>query len=141
MSISSQNLAKTKHILAIDYGESKVGLALADRETKIPFAYNTIENDKHLLVKIGEIIAEKNVDTVILGIPAYINRKSVEYIQEKIGKIIASEFPVKVEYQDETFTTKMAHANLIQKGVKGIKKYDDQEAARIILEGWLNRQN
>jgi RNase H-fold protein (predicted Holliday junction resolvase) len=38
------------------------------------------------------------------------------------------------------FTTREAQRNLIEKGVKGIKKYDDQEAARIILQNWLERQ-
>jgi len=36
------------------------------------------------------------------------------------------------------FTTKIAETNLAEKGIKKIKKYDDQEAARIILQEWLN---
>ncbi len=33
----------------------------------------------------------------------------------------------------------MAERNLKEKGMKKIKKYDDREAARIILEGWLEK--
>jgi RNase H-fold protein (predicted Holliday junction resolvase) len=47
---------------------------------------------------------------------------------------------MKIEYQEEMFTTKQAQRNLIEKGVKGIKKFDDQEAARIILQGWLDKK-
>lgn len=140
MSIDSQNLPKISHYLGIDFGTSKIGLALADTETKIAYAHKTLNNDKDLLQKILEIIAQENVLKVIIGIPAYINKKEVIYVGERLGKIINKAAGVEVEYQDEMFTTKMAQANLIEKGVKGVKKYDDQEAARIILQSWLDSQ-
>jgi len=46
-----------------------------------------------------------------------------------------------VEYQNEMFTTKMAQANLIERGEKGVSQHDDEEAARIILQEWLDRKN
>jgi putative holliday junction resolvase len=131
---------KIKNYLAIDYGQSKVGLALADRETKIAFAHKTLDNDKDLFQKLAEIVEEKNVKKIIIGIPTYINREKVEYDGETLGKKIKEILPfVEINYQNEMFTTKMAQKNLIEKGVKGIKKYDDQEAARIILQSWLDK--
>jgi len=47
---------------------------------------------------------------------------------------------MEVEYQNEMFTTKIAQANLMEKGIKSIKKYDDMEAARIILQSWLDKK-
>jgi len=38
------------------------------------------------------------------------------------------------------FSTKMAHFNLKKQGKKEIKKYDDKEAARIILQEWLDNK-
>ena len=35
--------------------------------------------------------------------------------------------------------TKMAQQNLIERGMKNVSKYDDEEAARIILQEWLDR--
>jgi len=132
---------KIKNFLAIDYGQSKVGLAMADAETKIAFAYKTLDNDRNFFQKLAEIIEEEKVKNIIIGIPAYINREEVEYAGETLGKKIKELLPfVEIEYQNEMFTTKMAQANLIQKGVKGIKKYDDQEAARIILQSWLDKK-
>ena len=132
---------KIKNYLAIDYGQSKVGLAMADGETKIAFAYETLDNDRNFFQKMAEIIEEENVRTVIIGIPTYVNREEVEYEGEKLGKKLKKVLPfIEIEYQNEMFTTKMAHENLIKKGIKGIKKYDDQEAARIILQSWLDKK-
>lgn len=136
--MTSQNSAKISHFLAIDYGKSRVGLALADTETRLAFAYQTLDNDKEFFQKLAEIITGKNVKKVIIGLPSYINKETIEYEAERVGQALQDRIGVEVEYQNEMFTTKMAQSNLIAKGVKGIKKYDDQEAARIILQNWLD---
>ena len=125
--------------LGIDWGKANVGLALADEETKMAFAYKTLDNDKDFLRNLAEIIAKESVKKVVIGIPSHINREKVEYEGETLGKIMEANLGVNVYYQNEMFTTKMAQANLIEKGVKKIKRYDDQEAARIILQDWLDR--
>jgi putative transcription antitermination factor YqgF len=138
MSIDHQNSPEISHYLGIDYGTADVGLALADVETKMAFAYNTLKNDKNFLQNLGEIINKENVKMVIIGVPSYVNREGVEYDGEKLGKTLEKNLGVEVEYQNEMFTTKMAQAHLIEKQVKGIKRYDDQEAARIILQEYLD---
>jgi putative holliday junction resolvase len=135
------NEAEIRKILGIDYGESKVGLAMADNETKIAFVYATLKNDKDFLLSLLKIIEKENIGKVIIGIPAYINRKEVEYAGEKLGEIIRKALPgMEIEYQNEMFTTKMAQDNLMEKGVRGVKKHDDEEAARIILQSWLDKK-
>jgi putative transcription antitermination factor YqgF len=135
------NKANISHYLGIDYGASDIGLALADSETRMAFAYGKLKNDKNLLQKIAEIVEKENAETIIIGIPSYINRDDVKYEGERIGEIIKEKLKMNVHYQNEMFTTKMAQANLIEKGVKGIKKHDDEEAARIILQEWLDRNH
>lgn len=130
---------ETFNYLGIDWGKADIGLALADGETRIAFAYKTLNNDKDFLQKLAEIIAKENVKKVIIGIPSHINREEIEYDGETLGKIMEANLGVSVYYQNEMFTTKMAQANLIEKGVKKIKRYDDQEAARIILQEWLDK--
>ena len=134
-----QIMPEISHILGIDYGWSNVGLALADEETKMAFIYRTIKNDKNFLQNLAEIIEKEDVKTVVIGIPSYVNRESVVYDAEKLGNFLEKNFKVEVFYENEMFTTKMAQANLIEKHVKGIKRFDDQEAAKIILQEWLDR--
>lgn len=128
-----------KNYLGIDWGSAKIGVAIAHEETGVALGYATLQNDKDLSRHLGEIIASENIGTVVIGIPSYANRGDMEYEGEKFGKIIAKRFSVRVEYQNEMFTTKMAQANLIERGEKGVSKRDDEEAARIILQEWLDR--
>lgn len=126
--------------LGIDWGSVKVGIALAHEETRVALAYATLENNKELLLHLGEIIIAEHIGTVVIGIPSYINREEVEYAGEKLGRLLQQRFSVSVEYQNEMFTTKMAQANLIERGEKGVSSHDDEEAARIILQEWLERK-
>lgn len=129
-----------KNYLGIDWGASDVGVALAHSETRVAMAYATLANDGELLQHLAEIIVREDIGTVIIGIPSYINREDVEYGGEKLGKLIVGMLPgIQVAYQNEMFTTKMAQANLIERGMKQVSKHDDEEAARIILEEWLAR--
>ncbi len=124
--------------MGIDYGKSKVGLAMGDSETRIATIYKTLDNDKNLMQKLAGIIEREEIKKVIIGIPSRINKKEVVYDGERMGKFIEEKLGVRVEYQNEMFTTKLAQRHLIEKGVKKIKKFDDQEAARIILQSWLD---
>lgn len=134
------NDPKTSHYLGIDYGNAKIGLAIADSETRIAFALKTLENNKDFLGELVKIIQENKISKLIVGIPEYKNIVSTEYEGEKLGKLIKKLIDIEVEYQNEMFTTRMAQDNLIEKGAKNIKSQDDQEAARIILQSWLDRQ-
>jgi putative Holliday junction resolvase len=138
-----------KKILGIDYGKTKVGLAIGDRETRMAFGYGVLVNDKDLLQKIAEIIEKENISKVIIGVasgptPGHATGQAARPNRNadgprSLGNRISKLTGVEVEYQDEMFTTQQAQRNLIEKGVKGIKKFDDQEAARLILQGWLDK--
>lgn len=126
--------------LGIDWGKSDIGLSLADKESRIAYAYKTVANDGKVVEYIGQVIREKGVETVVIGIPSLINRAEVEYVGERLGEILEQNFGVTVEYQNEMFTTMMAQKQLIERGVRAVERYDDQEAARIILQDFLDRK-
>ena len=141
-----------QNYLGIDWGASDIGIAYAEAETGIAFSLLTIKNDQQLLSRLGKLFSEHEIGTVVIGIPAriatrsvadgpsHVNREEAVYEGEKLGCAIREHFPVGVVYQDEMFTTKMAQANLKARGVKRISRFDDQEAARIILQEWLDRR-
>lgn len=124
--------------LGIDWGEKKIGIALADSETKVACAFATLQNDENFFENLARIIFEHTVREVVIGIPSHVNRECVEYAGERLGKIIIERFHIPVYYENEMFTTKMAHAELIARGVRRhLDDFDDREAARIILESFL----
>ncbi len=134
------NSIKTKYFLGVDYGESKIGLAIADSETRIAFAYDMIKNDKDLLQNILAIIEKEKIETVIIGIPKRTGDKKVMYSGEKLGNAL-KEKGINVTYQDEIYSTKIARENLKEKGLRDINRFDDEESARIILDSWLGRMS
>lgn len=124
--------------LGIDWGERKIGIALADSETRIAMPLETLPNNERLLESMARIIGERNVREIVIGIPSHVNRECVEYGGEKLGKILRERFDITIHYENEMFTTKMARAELIARGVRGhLDDLDDREAARIILESFL----
>lgn len=126
--------------LGLDWGRAKIGMAVADGETRIAFAHGTLANDRKVLERLGEVLRREAIDTVVIGIPSYVNRPETEYDGERAGREIAARFTVRVAYQDEMFTTKLARERLKEKGVRQLDRFDDQEAARIILQEWLDQQ-
>ena len=126
--------------LGIDWGTAKLGVALAHAETRIALPYSTLPNDKNTVTAVGKIIVAEGVGTVIIGVPVYAHEADTEYLVETLGRLLAEHFSVVVAYQNEMFTTKMAQANLIERGEKAVGKHDDEEAARIILQEWLDKK-
>jgi len=129
MSISSSKKSNISHFLGVDFGKAKIGLAVADSETRIAFSYGVLKNDRGTIRKIGEIVGKEGIDKIIIGSEG-----------KEFGKKLEKELKIPIEYQSEMFSTRQAERHLIEKGVKKIKKFDDQEAARIILQSWLDKK-
>jgi putative Holliday junction resolvase len=136
-----QKANKIEHFLGIDYGKAKVGLAVADSEMRIAFAYSTLDNDKNFLDTLAKIIEIEEIDQIIMGKLNYAGANKQAFNAEEIGAKLNKEFKIPVAYQEEMFSTKMAENNLKEKGAKKIKKFDNQEAARIILQSWLEKKS
>lgn len=140
-SIGSSNGSETSHILGIDFGKAKIGLAIADSETRMAFAFDTLENNNNFIAKLNEIIKKKNVTVIVMGIVRH--EKDPKSVKEKMdfAEMIKKETGIFVAFQDEMFTTKLAQENIKKRGDRNISQKDDQEAARIILQEWLDLNN
>lgn len=138
-SMGSDNTAQISSFLGVDFGKAKIGLALADEETRMAFAYNTLKNDKDFLANLREIVAQENVKTIIVGVTRYGGDPANADEKIEFGERIEKELGVAVMFEDEMFTTKMAQDNIKMRGGSNVAQFDDQEAARIILQSWLDR--
>ncbi|MFC1608831.1 Holliday junction resolvase RuvX [Patescibacteria group bacterium] len=127
------------NFLGIDWGISMIGLSLADEETRIAFAYDTLKNDNNFFSKLSAIIKEELVGVIVLGVPVT-ESHNISFNAKEVGARMEKELGVKVFYQDEMFTTKIAEKNLINRDLKKIKRFDNQESARIILQDWLDKK-
>ena len=135
-------LMEERGYLGIDWGATDVGVAFADPETRIALGLTTLHNDATLPARVAEIVEHERVGTIVIGTPSHIDRKEMEDKSETFGNVLRKHIPaqVRIVYENEMFTTKMAQFNLRERGTKRVSKHDDVEAARIILQAWLEKR-
>ncbi len=129
-------------ILAIDYGEVRIGTAITDELQILVSPLEVINARKVDPVKrIAEIVEEKQVTEVVIGMPYLLSGKEgrlaeqVKKFKQDLEKIL----PVPVQLYDERFTSKMAERVLRERGIKPSRNKEkvDLFSAGILLEDYL----
>ena len=64
-------------LLGIDYGDSRIGLALSDPHKIIASPFKTIKNkgNEYVVEILTEVKVEKQIELIILGLPIGLNNK------------------------------------------------------------------
>ncbi len=134
-------MIKEERILGVDYGKKRIGLALTDPLNTFAYAYKTILNDKKLWINFKNILIEKKVFLVILGMPNVKRNKVLADIILSFKDKIEKKFKTNVIIWDEEFTSVIAQQKIFESVVKKKKRQDkgliDQNSAAIILEEYL----
>ena len=134
-------------IMAIDYGDRRIGLAVSDeRAILVGDAWTMNEWKLERAVKrIAEEAAARNVGRLVLGLPknmdgtegprAALSRELAEQLRETTG--------LEVVLWDERRSSIEAHAILHANGrkEKDHRKTVDAVAASLMLEGYLRSQS
>ncbi len=133
-------------LLAIDFGEKRVGLALSD-PTKIiakPFKSITYTDHDDLLNQISLIIEEKNVEKIILGFPKGLKGENTAQTNKVMSffNLIKNKSIIPIVLQDERFSSVSAKKSLILQNIKTghNKGLIDETAAAIFLQLYLDRK-
>lgn len=130
--------------LGVDLGTKRIGLAIADLDTRIASpvcmiqAKGSIEQDARA---IAEVAAEYGAKNVVVGLP--LNMDGTEGPQAKLSKSLAAMLTslagLTVYLHDERLTSHAADARLIDRDLTRKKKKARQDAvaAQILLESFL----
>jgi len=117
-------------IVAIDYGQKRVGLAVTDEEQIIATALDTVHS-KDIFQYLKDYTSKEKVDSFVVGEPKQMNNQtsdSVRFIDPFVKKL-KKEFPeIGIERYDERFTSKIAFQTMIS---AGLKKKDRQNKATV----------
>ncbi len=135
--------------LGIDYGDSRVGIAITDLLGITVQGLETIHyngNDKVLLKRLDEILAEYEIDTIVVGLPVNMNGTSstrVEVTNQFIHKLKCKYNKIKIETIDERLTTVAAHKtmNFLDVNKKQKRNIVDTLSAEYILEIYMKKNN
>ncbi len=134
-------------ILAIDFGQKRVGLAVTDPMQMIATRLTTIPTNE-IWIFLKDYFSKENVEKIIIGYPVQMNNQpsqAVQYINPFLKKF-QKEYPeMPIEQVDERFTSKMAFQTMIDAGLKKKDRQNketiDGVSATIILQSYLERKN
>lgn len=130
--------------MALDYGEVRIGIAFSDMLNIIANGYETyVRKDLQTdLNYLSNLVKEKEVDTIVLGLPINMDGSEGERAEatrafgEALGKISG----VKIKYLDERLTSASAERLLIEADMRREKRKQviDKVSATIILQNYLD---
>jgi putative Holliday junction resolvase len=131
-------------ILGIDFGRVRIGLAISDELRFLAHPLETIPANKDAVKRIAEIVRDRKIDIVVVGIPKHMSGEIGQAANEALQVVdkLRAQLPCAVETWDERLTTVAANRALSESGKKTrqTRKFVDQVAAQMILQGYLDRQ-
>lgn len=131
-------------ILALDYGQKRVGVAVTDPLQIIATGLTTIET-KHIYTFLADYFAKEKVDLLVVGLPCQMNGElsdSYRFIKPFLDNMKKRMPDMKIEMCDERFTSAIAQRAIIDGGVRKSVRRDnkglvDMVSATIILQSYL----
>lgn len=127
-------------LLAFDYGEKRIGVAIGNMLTRSarPLAVLQNLNRIHRFEAVGKLIAEWQPDMLIVGLPMHKDGTphAITQLAKRFGNQLNGRFNLPVEWVDERYSSVEAEAGIRA----GIGRADmlDAEAARVILQQYLD---
>lgn len=139
-------------ILAIDYGEKYLGLALSDLTGKIaqPAGRIVRSNLTSDLRNFLQLIKENEVKEIVVGLPKSLDgslgekaKETITFAEELKKFLFEQGLSLPIVFSDERLTTKEAEKVLLSADLsrKKRKNVRDQLAACLILQNYLERKN
>ena len=132
-------------ILGIDFGRARIGLAISDELRLLAHPLETILANKDSVNRIAEIVRERKIDKVVVGIPRHMSGEIGKAANEALefAAELRALVPCEVQTWHERLTTVAANRALRDAGKKTrqTRKFVDQVAAQMILQSYLDRES
>src|SRR5213594_2853769 len=157
---SELNTIERRFILGVDYGRARIGLAVADAETRMAQPLSTLEriNRNEDMRRLRELVREHGVSQIVVGLPLRLDGTRGEMAEEveRFAQRVRKQIGMPVEMVDERLTSWEAERLLEE--VQGRFVHDekltssrkpkkvqtkmtvDAVAAAVILKEYLDRQ-
>lgn len=158
--LKEEKTLERRSILAVDYGRSRMGLAIADTETQMAQPLSTLEriNRNEDMRRLRELVREHGVKQIVVGLPLRLDGTRGEMAEEvkRFAQRVRKQVGVPVELVDERLTSweaerlleevqgRFIHDEKLAGGRKPkkvqAKMTVDAVAAAVILKEYLERQ-
>ena len=134
-------------ILAIDHGTKRMGIAISDPSATIaqPLEFIPAEPFSDLLARLKEIIHEKEVEMILIGMPRNMDGSygpAAQKVQEFVG-VLKEALTIPLKTWDERLTSAQANRFLLEGNVRrqDRKQKVDKAAAAILLQSYLDSRS
>ncbi len=134
----------TERILAIDYGEKRIGIAISDPLKIFAIPLITIENNNKFWEKFLSLFNEYNIVQIVLGYPLKEDgtKSKITLKVEEFKKKLKNKVKQPIEFVDERYSSSIATEQIIESVKSKKKRRDksliDKNAAAVILNDFLN---
>ena len=134
-------------ILAIDYGSTRIGLALSDPTGTLarPLPFIPAKADAKLAREIAALVEKEHVELILLGLPRHMNGSLGEAatLVQAFAAILGQATPIRIKLIDERLSTVQASRQLQEAGknTRAQRGRIDSEAAAVLLQGYLDMQS
>ena len=132
-------------IMGLDYGSKTVGVAVSDPLMLTAQGVEIIRREREdklrrTYARLEELIREYKIEKIVLGFPKNMNntqRERCERVRE-FGSNVERRTGLPVILWDERLTTVAANQTMEETGVRDKKKFVDEIAAMLILQGYID---
>ena len=137
------NLTNPIHtFLALDVGEKRIGVAVANDVARLASPLTTLINDDTILDKLKDIVDEHKISLIVVGNPRDMRGNSTP--QTTFSKAFADRLELlnlPIIFQDESLTSVVAETELRERGQPFEKQDIDSVAAALILRDYLDEHS
>ncbi|MEE9430016.1 MAG: Holliday junction resolvase RuvX [Melioribacteraceae bacterium] len=137
----------SERVLAIDYGEKRIGIAITDPLKIFAIPITTLENNSTFWKELEKLFNKYNVIKIVLGYPLKEDgTKSRSTIAvEKFEQELKKKIKLPIELVDERYSSSIAqeqiNASVKSKKKRRNKALVDMNAAAVILSDYLNTKS
>jgi putative pre-16S rRNA nuclease len=129
--------------LGIDFGSSRIGIAVSDDLGMLAHPLETIPNDSEFLSRLQQIVLQKGVACIVVGIPRNMDGSygpAAEKAKVFLSQLKSEFAGVQLIAWDERLTTVEAQRLLHAAGrdIKKSRPVIDQVAAQVLLQSYLD---
>lgn len=136
----TQAVGREATLLAFDYGEKRIGVAIGNALTRHARALAVVpnRNREFRFEAMGKLIGEWKPDALVVGLPCHPDGTPHEMTQlaKRFGNQLNGRFNLPVTWVDERYSSVAADLDMRDSGLAADMR--DAEAARIILQQYLD---
>ena len=130
---------RTGTIMALDVGERRIGVAVANTYTRLPRALTTLQHTADIITQLQALLREHQAVCLVVGLPRGLNGQHTAQTAavEQFAAQLTGQIHLPVQWQDEALTSQQAEAELRARGKPYAKGDIDALSAVYILEDFL----